>query len=114
MVTVARAVAAGSRAVSLTVFGAFSFAMARSCGSDGISRRITLKAHSLRLLATSLAVQVTTVVPNGKSVPLGGRHSTAALPQLSLAGGVAKATTALLTPTGRFVTSWIGHKRPGG
>ena len=51
------------------------------------SLTVTLKVQALVLPLPSVAMQVTTVVPLTKAVPLAGEQTTGALPQLSVALG---------------------------
>src|SRR2546427_5889156 len=59
---------------------------------------ITLKVQMLLLLHTSYAVQVTTVTPCAKMLPLAGMQPTLAMAQLSVALGVANKAMAVHWP----------------
>lgn len=53
----------------------------------------TRKVHVLRFVQSSVAVQVTVVVPAGKGLPEGGEHATVTLESaLSVAIGAGKVT----------------------
>src|SRR6266571_3042952 len=74
-----------------------------------LSLTITLKVQALVLPLPSVAVQVTTVAPFAKAVPLAGKQTTEALPQLSLAVGAVKVVTAVHWPASVFFTMLAGQ-----
>src|SRR6266571_5929537 len=74
-----------------------------------LSLMLTLKVQALVLPLPSVAVQVTTVVPLAKPVPLAGKQTTEALVQLSLAVGVVKVATAVHWPASVLFTMLAGQ-----
>src|SRR6266571_2877058 len=74
-----------------------------------LSLMLTLKVQALVLPLPSVAVQVTTVAPFAKAVPLAGKQTTEALPQLSLAVGAVKVVTAVHWPASVFFTMLAGQ-----
>jgi hypothetical protein len=76
---------------------------------------MTSNTHCPSLLDASLVLHVTGVVPTGNAVPEVGTHPTVRLlVQLSVAGGVAKVTTADAWPDAACVTMFAGHTTTGG
>src|SRR5438552_17502655 len=69
----------------------------RSGQAQGPAATVTLNAQVLVLPATSIAVQVTGVVPSRKSEPLAGTQLVEATPQLSVTVTL-KSTTDSVTP----------------
>src|SRR5690349_13253676 len=64
-------------------------------GPDGAWATTTLNVQSVALLEVSTAVHVTVLVPRSNAEPEAGEQFAEAIPQLSLAVGFAKVTTAL-------------------
>src|SRR6185436_1977762 len=74
-----------------------------------VSLTVTLKVQALVLPLPSVAVQMTTVVPLVKAVPLAGEQTTEALVQLSLALGAVKVATAVHWPASVLFTMLAGQ-----
>jgi len=70
----------------LTVLGAFNLVTARSCGMSS-AMTITAKVHWLLWPAASAVMQVTVLVPNGKTELESGEHAMVKPAQLSEAEG---------------------------
>jgi hypothetical protein len=70
---------------------------------------VTEKEQDAVLLAASVAVQVTVVVPSAKVDPEAGAHTTLATPHASVASGVAKPTSAVHCPGAALTGMLLGH-----
>src|SRR6185503_18773653 len=105
---------AGVAAFRLTSLGAINFVTARSCTSGAVSCTVTANVQAFVLSEVSVAVQWTGVAPSAKTDPLAGEQTTLTPPQPSLPTGLAKLTTALLSPVGTLVTMSDGQAIVGG
>src|SRR5688572_20451675 len=85
--------------------------------TGGITSRVTVtvKAQVARLVQSSVAVQLTVVVPTGKRLPDGGEQVTATfVSALSEAGGVGKVTGTLEAVPQMGTVKLAGHTMTGG
>jgi hypothetical protein len=78
-----------------------------------VSFTVTVNVQALVLPAASVAVQVTVVTPLLKVEPLGGRHSTEASVQLSVAVGAGQFTLAVQTPASVLCVMFAGQTTLG-
>ena len=76
---------------------------------NGVPVTVTVNVHDAELLAASVAVQVTVVVPNENAEPDAGEQTTDAWEHASVAVGVAYSTVGLQTPTGGLTTMFAGQ-----
>ncbi len=70
---------------------------------------MTVNEQMFVLPEVSMAVQVTVVIPSGKTDPDAGDTFVEVRPQLSVNTGAEKFTTALLWATGTFVVMFAGQ-----
>src|SRR5882672_9666760 len=102
---------ASVRAHKLTMFGGQVMAGGVFVVAELI---VTVKVHVVMLLAPSLAVQVTGVVPNGNVEPAGGVQLAVTPGQLSVAVGAEKLTTKVVWPGGASATMFVEQVIDGG
>ena len=77
------------------------------------SKTVTANVHVPVLLAASVAVHVTVVVPTGNAEPDAGTHATVVPGQLSKAGGVVNVTSAVHCPVALPLRISPGQVRVG-
>jgi hypothetical protein len=79
-----------------------------------LSKTVTVKVHGLEFPLPSVAILVTTVVPTGNVLPLGGRLTTFVTLQLSVAPTVQDTLFRLQRPRSVLNVKFVGHTIAGG